>query len=39
MKIAVWFLSIALACSLFANHVLSAQVAVLQAYLNILVPR
>jgi hypothetical protein len=39
MKIAVWFLGIALAASLYMNHLLSARVAVLQAYLNILVPR
>ncbi len=39
MKIAIWALSIALAGSLYLNHVLIARVAVLQAYLNILVPR
>jgi len=39
MKYAIWFLSIALACSLYMNHVLAARVAVLQTVFQLFVPR
>ena len=39
MKLTIYCLSIALAGSLWMNHVLAARVAVLQAYLEILIPR
>ena len=39
MKIAIWFLSIALACSLYMNHVLAARIAVMQTTISLFIPR
>lgn len=38
MKLTIYCLSLALAASLYLNHLLSLQVGILQAYLNVLVP-